>query len=140
MIALFVFIILVAAVVVITYQFQFDEMLSNEKELIIKDGLIRELIEKATINILVITADNGKHINVDGILITGDNYRTSFWFPYKVIVLGKGYGKRVTQDDWEYDVGYIRRYSQDYKFVKKLMKPKPEDIEQKQRQKLKLNK
>jgi hypothetical protein len=143
MIVLFILIIIAASITGISYLIQFDVNLNSKKELIIQDGLITELLEKIINNPdsdPIIIHDDGKHITVGRTLIKGDGYEVCFWFPYQVMILSKDFRDRVTDDDWGYDVGYIRRYSKDYALVKKLMKPKPSDIEQKQRQKLNLEK
>jgi hypothetical protein len=143
MVVLFILIIMAASIAGVSYWMQFDVHLNSKKERIIKDGLIAELLEK-TINNPdsdpIIIHDDGKHITVGRTLIKGEGYEVCFWFPYKVMILSKDFGNRVSQEDWGYDVGYIRRYSKDYALVKKLMVPKADSIEQKQRQKLNLNK
>ena len=56
-----------------------------------------------------------------------------FWFPYEVITIGSYSWENGT-------VGYITRYSKDYKHVNALLKKSKTDIEKTQREKLNLNK
>ena len=143
MVVLFILIITAASIAGVSYWMNFEVHLNSRKELIIKDGLVKELIEKAfndpNPNSIIIH-DDGKHITMGRTLIKGEGYDVCFWFPYKITILSKDFNDRVTNDDWGYDVGYIRRFSKDYELVKKLMVPKADSIEQKQRQKLNLNK
>lgn len=56
-----------------------------------------------------------------------------FWFPYEVVTRGAYSWENGT-------IGYITRYSKDYKHIKALLKIDKVGIEQTQREKLNLNK
>jgi hypothetical protein len=119
----------------ILYLMQFHIELDGKKEKIIKDGLIKELMNKATAD-----PDLGSFIiDIDeqtitmGKIVIRKHWSNMFWFPYEVITRGSY--------NWENGtVGYITRYSKDYKHVNALLKKSKTSIEQTQRQKLNLNK
>lgn len=140
---LLILLIMTTLILGFSYMNQFDMHLGGKKENIIKDGLITELLVKAVNDPnpgSIIVHEDGKHITIDRTLIKGDGYGVCFWFPYKVMVLAKEFRERKIEEDFGYDVGYIRRFSKDYAAVKKLMVVKPENIELKQREKLNLKK
>jgi len=56
-----------------------------------------------------------------------------FWFPYEVITRGSYSWENGT-------VGYVTRYSKDYKYINALLKKSKTSIEKTQREKLNLNK
>ena len=130
-------ILLFVGVVVMTvlYFIQFSDQLEGKKENIIKDGLIRELMAKAVAD----PDPTSFIINTDSETITMGKIRIRkhwsdmFWFPYEVVTKG--------EYSWENSaVGYITRYSKDYKHIKALLKIDKVGIEQTQREKLNLNK
>lgn len=130
-------ILLFVGVVVMTvlYLVQFYDELDGKKENIIKDGLIRELMTKAVAdpdpNSFIIDTDS-ETITMGKIRIT-KHWSDMFWFPYEVITKGAY--------NWENStIGYITRYSKDYKYIKALLKKSKSDIEKTQREKLNLNK
>ena len=139
---LVIILLLLASIIVLTvfYLIQFYFELDGKPEKIIKDGLVRELIDKATADpnptSFLIDTDKGT-INMGRILIRS-NYSEYFWFPYKVEKLPTEYHKRVTEDDWGSTIGYVQRYSKDYQHIKALLKKDKVNIEQTQRQKLEL--
>jgi hypothetical protein len=124
------------------YFLEFNMELDGKKEIIIKDGLVRELITKAVAdpdpNSFIIDTDL-KTITMGRIVIQ-KHWSDMFWFPYKVEKLSKEYNKRVTDDDWGGTIGYVRRYSKDYQHIKALLKKDKVNIEKTQREKLNLNK
>ena len=130
-------ILLFVGVMVMTalYLVQFYDELDGKKENIIKDGLIRELMTKAVAdpdpNSFIIDTDS-ETITMGKIRIR-KHWSDMFWFPYEVVTKG--------EYSWENNaVGYITRYSKDYKHIKTLLKIDKVGIEQTQREKLNLNK
>ena len=130
-------ILLFVGVVVMTmlYLVQFYVELDGKKENIIKDGLVRELMTKAVAdpdpNSFIIDTDS-ETITMGRIVIK-KLWSNMFWFPYEVVTKG--------EYSWENSaVGYITRYSKDYKHIKALLKIDKVGIEQTQREKLNLNK
>lgn len=119
----------------ILYFMQFHTELDGKKENIIKDGLIKELITKAVSDpdptSFIIDTDE-QTIAMDKIVIR-KHWANMFWFPYEVITRGSYSWENGT-------VGYITRYSKDYKHVNALLKKSKTSIEKTQRQKLNLNK
>ena len=124
-----------ALVMIISYIMQFYFELDGDKENIIKDGLIRELMTKATADpdptSFIINTDE-QTIEMDKIVIR-KHWANVFWFPYEVITRGSYSWENGT-------VGYVTRYSKDYKHINALLKKSKVGIEQTQRQKLNLNK
>ena len=130
-------ILLFVGVVVMTmlYLVQFYVELDGKKENIIKDGLVRELMTKAVADpdptSFIIDTDS-ETITMGKIRIR-KHWSDMFWFPYEVVTKG--------EYSWENSaVGYITRYSKDYKHIKTLLKIDKVGIEQTQREKLNLNK
>jgi len=119
----------------ILYFMQFYIELDGKKENIIKDGLIKELMNKAVSDpdptSFIIDTDE-QTIAMDKIVIR-KHWTNMFWFPYEVITRGSYSWENGT-------VGYITRYSKDYKHVNALLKKSKTSIEKTQRQKLNLNK
>jgi len=119
----------------ILYLMQFYVELDGKKENIIKDGLIKELMNKAVADpdptSFIIDIDE-QTIAMDKIVIR-KHWDQMFWFPYEVITRGSYSWENGT-------VGYITRYSKDYKHVNALLKKSKTSIEKTQRQKLNLNK
>jgi hypothetical protein len=122
-------------VMTVLYILQFYVELDGKKENIIKDGLIRELMTKATADpdptSFIINTDE-QTIEMDKIVIR-KHWANMFWFPYEVITRGSYSWENGT-------VGYVTRYSKDYKHINALLKKSKVGIEQTQRQKLNLNK
>ena len=119
----------------ILYFMQFHIELDGKKENIIKDGLIKELMNKAVADpdptSFIIDIDE-QTIAMDKIVIR-KHWANMFWFPYEVITRGSYSWENGT-------VGYITRYSKDYKHVNALLKKSKTSIEKTQIQKLNLNK
>jgi hypothetical protein len=123
---------------VVSYLVQFYTDLDGKKERIIKDGLIKELMNKAVAD----PDPNSFIINVDaqtitmGKIVIRKDYGNVFWFPYEVMT--------VTDSSsyyWDHKtVGHIIRFSKDYYLVRDLLKKSKTSIEQTQREKLNLNK
>jgi hypothetical protein len=138
----FIIFLLVVFVLVstVTYFAQFHAVLDGKRENLIRDGLVRELIDRATADpnptSFLINIEK-QTINMGRILIRSD-YSNFFWFPYKVEKLPTEYHKRVTEDDWGSTIGYVQRYSKDYQHIKALLKKDKVNIERTQRQKLEL--
>jgi hypothetical protein len=109
--------------------------LNWNKELLIKDGLIKELLNKASTDasVSIVIDTRHKSITVDRTTIR-DYY--SFWFPYKVDVQAKIYRERHTGVDCGGTVGYVTRFSKDYYAIKSLLKKEKVNIVELQKQKL----
>jgi hypothetical protein len=135
--------LLVGALVMgMLYIMQFYIDLDGDKENIIKDGLIKELMAKAVADPdpdSFIIDVNAQTITMGRTIVKKDGSGL-FWFPYYVKVRGKEYNQRQTQEDWGYDVGYVTRFSKDYYIIRDLLKKSKTNIEQTQREKLNLNK
>jgi len=137
MIVLLVLLFTGAVLMTVTYLVQFHVNLDGKKERIIKDGLIKELMNKAVAdpdpNSLIIDV-NAQTITMGNIVIRKD-YGDVFWFPYEVAITdGSSYYCN------QKTVGYIIHYSKDYYLVRDLLKKSKTDIEKTQREKLNLNK
>ena len=119
----------------ILYFMQFHIELDGKKENIIKDGLIKELMNKATADpdLGSFIIDTDAQTITMGKIIIRKHWSDMFWFPYEVITRGSYSWENGT-------VGYITRYSKDYKHVNALLKKSKTDIEKTQREKLNLNK
>jgi hypothetical protein len=114
---------------------QFYVELDGNKEKIIKDGLIKELMTKAAddpdLGSLIIDTD--EQTIIMGKIEIRKHWSDMFWFPYEVITTGSY--------SWENSiVGCITRFSKDYYLVSKLLKKSKTSIEKTQREKLNLNK
>jgi hypothetical protein len=135
---IFALLIAVAGVGIISYFMQYSVELDSNPENIIKDGLVQELIEKATNNPLT-----EFEIREDKIIAGRFEIRQNddaFWFPYYVYKVALPYGERNEIGDWGEKVGYVRWLSNDWKLIKDIMKQHKKPVEQKQRQKLNLEK
>jgi len=119
----------------ILYFMQFYIELDGKKENIIKDGLIKELMNKATADpdLGSFIIDTDVQTITMGKIVIRKHWSDMFWFPYEVITRGSYSWENGT-------VGYITRYSKDYKHVNALLKKSKTDIEKTQREKLNLNK
>ena len=119
----------------ILYLMQFYVELDGKKENIIKDGLIQELMNKATADpdLGSFIIDTDVQTITMGKIVIRKHWSDMFWFPYEVITIGSYSWENGT-------VGYITRYSKDYKHVNALLKKSKTDIEKTQREKLNLNK
>jgi len=130
--------IVVAIFGIISYFFQYSIELNSNPEQIIKDGLVKELIER-TVNDPSIP-----YVVKEDRIIAGRfeirQYNDAFWFPYYVYKTALPYHERQTTDDWDEKVGYVRWLSKDWKLIKELLKHNKKPVEQKQRQKLNLEK
>ena len=130
--------IAVAIFGVISYFMQYSIELNSNPEQIIKDGLVKELIER-TVNdpsIPFIIKEN--EIVAGRFAIRQTN--GTFWFPYYVYKTALPYHERQTDDDWGEKIGYVRWLSNDWKLINDLLKKNKKPVEQKQRQKLNLEK
>ena len=119
----------------ILYLMQFYVELDGKKENIIKDGLIKELMNKATADpdLGSFIIDTDVQTITMGKIVIRKHWSDMFWFPYEMITRGSYSWENGT-------VGYITRYSKDYKHVNALLKKSKTDIEKTQREKLNLNK
>jgi hypothetical protein len=136
MILLLVLLFVGALVFILMYLMQFYIELDGKKEKLIKDGLIKELMTKATAdpdpNSFIIDTDT-QTITMGKIVIR-KHWADMFWFPYEVTNEGGQYR-------WDkMTVGCITRFSKDYYLVSKLLEKSKTSIEKTQRQKLNLNK
>lgn len=124
--------------IIISYYAQYSIELDSKPENIIKDGLVKELIENTVNDPLIELEIDEDEIRAGRFKIkkSGD----AFWFPYFVYREALPYGQRKTTDDWDTNVGYVRWLSKDWKLIKELIKKSTKSIEQKQRQKLNLKK
>ncbi len=101
----------------ILYFMQFHIELDGKKENIIKDGLIKELMNKATADpdLGSFIIDTDVQTITMGKIVIRKHWSDMFWFPYEVITIGSYSWENGT-------VGYITRYSKDYKHVNALLK------------------
>jgi hypothetical protein len=114
---------------------QFYIELDGKKEKLIKDGLIKELMDKAAADsdLGSFIIDTDEQTIIMGKIEIRKHWANMFWFPYEVITTGSY--------SWENSiVGCITRYSKDYKHVNALLKKSKTSIEKTQREKLNLNK
>ena len=130
--------IAVAIFGIISYFMQYNLELNSNPEQIIKDGLIKELIER-TVNDTSIPFIIKENEIVAGRFAIRQTDGT-FWFPYYVYKTALPYHERKTDDDWDKKIGYVRWLSKDWKLINDLLKKNKKPIEQKQRQKLNLEK
>jgi len=123
---------------IISYLVQFQIDLDGKKERIIKDGLVKELMNKAVAdpdpNSLIINVD-AQTITMGKIVIRKD-YGNIFWFPYEVMTVTDGSSYYWDQKT----IGHIIHFSKDYYLVRDLLKKSKTSIEKTQREKLNLNK
>lgn len=131
-----ILLLLVAAVVgVASYLIAFLLELDGDKEYLIKDGLIKELLEKHSNQNIDISCDRYRtNIKIERIEIRSNV--GNWWFPYKVEKLALPITERITKGDWGETVGYITRFSKDYFYIKSLTKIEKKDKLQTQRHKL----
>ena len=123
---------------IISYFMQYSIELDSNPEEIIKDGLVKELIER-TVNDPSIPFTIGD----DEIVVGRFEIRKNdgiFWFPYYIYRTALPYHERRTGEDWDKRIGYVRWLSKDWKLINDLLKKNKKSIEQKQRQKLNLEK
>ena len=132
-----VLLITVAIFFTISYFMQYDIELDSKPERILKDGLVKELIERTINGPSTYTVEENK-ITVGRFEIRENN--GIFWFPYYVYRTALPYTERRTVGDWDEEVGYVRWLSKDWKLINDLLKKNKKSIEQKQRQKLNLEK
>lgn len=121
-----------------SYYFQYSIELNSKPEQIIKDGLVEELITKVVDSAIPLEINEDK-IKAGRFTIK-KSHSGAFWFPYLVYREALPYGQRNSVDDWDEDIGYVRWLSKDWRLIKELTKKSAKTIEQKQRQKLNLNK
>ena len=135
MILILVLLFVGTLVFTIMYLMQFYVELDGNKEKIIKDGLIKELMDKAAADpdLGSFIIDTDEQTIIMGKIEIRKHWADMFWFPYEVITRGSY--------SWESGtVGYVTRYSKDYKHVNSLLKKSKTSIEKTQREKLNLNK
>lgn len=130
--------IAVAIFGIISYFMQISIELDSNPEQIIKDGLIKELIER-TVNDTSSPFIIKENEIVAGRFVIRQTNGT-FWFPYYVYKTALPYHERHDIDDWGEKVGYVRWLSNDWKLINNLLKKNKKPVEQKQRQKLNLEK
>ena len=122
----------------VSYYLQYNIELDSKPERILKDGLVKELIEN------LVKSQVPLEVSEDGIKIGNfeirKSYSGAFWFPYFVYREALPFGQRKSEDDWGLTIGYVRWLSKDWKIVNDLVKKNKKSIEQKQRQKLNLEK
>jgi hypothetical protein len=138
-ITLIVAIIFLIATGAIVYFVEFDSEMGCKSEDILKDGLVNELLHKATNNPMTeFEISNGK-IKAGRFEIR-KNYAV-FWFPYYVHRCALPYKERTDNaNTWDERVGYVVRFSSDWRLIKALHKSKSVNKELTQREKLNLNK
>ena len=132
-----VLLITVAIFFTISYFMQYSIELDSNPEEIIKDGLIKELIERAVHNTSFPFLIEENKIVAGRFEIRKND---AFWFPYYVYKTALPYHERKTDDDWDKKIGYVRWLSKDWKLISELIKKNKKPVEQKQRQKLNLDK
>jgi len=135
MILILVLLFVGTLVFTVMYLMQFYVELDGNKEKIIKDGLIKELMTKATADpdLGSFIIDTDEQTIIMGKIEIRKHWADMFWFPYEVITTGSY--------SWENSiVGCITRFSKDYYLVNKLLKKSKTIIEKTQREKLNLNK
>jgi hypothetical protein len=135
---IYALLIAVAGFGIVSYFMQYSFELDSNPENIIKDGLVKELIER-TVNdpSIPYTVEENK-ITVGRFEIKKND--EAFWFPYYVYKTALPYRERHDIDDWGEKVGYVRWLSNDWKLINDLLKKNKKPVEQKQRQKLNLEK
>lgn len=135
---IYALLIAVAGFGIISYFMQINIELDSNPEQIIKDGLIKELIER-TVN-----DTSSPFIIKENEIVAGRfairQTNGTFWFPYYVYKTALPYCERHDIDDWGEKVGYVRWLSNDWKLINDLLKKNKKPVEQKQRQKLNLEK
>ena len=138
---IYVLLIAVAGFGIVSYFMQYSIELDSNPENIIKDGLVKELIEH-------IVNDTSSPYKVENNKIIVGRFEIrqnndAFWFPYYVYRNGlpfRPFRERHDIDDWDEKIGYVRWLSNDWKLIKELLKHHKTPVEQKQRQKLNLEK
>jgi len=123
---------------IISYFMQYSIELNSDPEQIIKDGLVKELIQNAIDNPSIPFSIEEDRIIVDRFEIRKNS--DAFWFPYYVYKKALPYNERSVRDHWDETVGYVKWLSKDWKLISELIKKNKKPVEQKQRQKLNLNK
>ena len=125
--------IIVSVVLGVMYILQFYGDLEGDKENVIKDGLITELLKNPQ-----------THIK-DGEIIIGrikikESIYGGIWFPYQVTKRALTFEERhyINEDPYSSTVGFIMLWSKDYFTIRKMFKQikSKQNIEQKQKQKL----
>lgn len=138
-ITLIVAIIFLIATGAIVYYVEFDSEINWKSENILKDGLVKELLERVTNDSVSELTISDEKIKAGRFEIR-KNYAV-FWFPYYVYRCALPYNERTTDiNTWDERVGYVVRFSRDWRLIKALHKSKSVNKELTQRQKLNLNK
>jgi hypothetical protein len=138
-ITLIVAIIFLIATGAIVYFVEFDSEINWKSENILKDGLVKELLERATNDPTTELTVSDEKIKAGRFEIR-KNYAV-FWFPYYVYRCALPYKERTDNDNtWDERVGYVARFSSDWRLIKALHKSKSVNKELTQREKLNLNK
>lgn len=123
---------------IVSYYVQYSVELDSKPEQILKDGLVEELITKTVDSAIPLEIHEDK-IKA-GRFVIRKNHNGGIWFPYLVYREALPYGQRNSIGDWDENIGYVRWLSKDWKLIKELTKKSAKSVEQKQRQKLNLNK
>jgi hypothetical protein len=128
------FLMLAAALVLgVMYVLQFKIDLDGDKEKVIKDGLITELLKNPQTHI----KDNNVVI---GRIEIKESIYGGIWFPYQVSKRALTFEERhyLNEDPYSSTVGFIMLWSKDYFTVRKMFKQikSKQNIEQNQKQKL----
>jgi hypothetical protein len=138
-ITLIVAIIFLVATGAIVYYVEFDSEMGCKSEDILKDGLVKELLERVTNDSVSELTISDEQIKAGRFEIR-KNYAV-FWFPYYVYRCALPYNERTADNNtWDETVGYVVRFSSDWRLIKALHKSKSVNKELTQRQKLNLNK
>ena len=119
---IFILILIIAFLIAlaILYVTQFYTELDGDSSKIIKDGLVEELLTKAT--------DAQIPVQLDYDTITIGRFEiiksdSMFWFPYYVYRNSLPFDERGNDElDWGENVGYVRWLSKDWKLIKNLIK------------------
>ena len=139
-ITLIVAIIFLIATGAIVYYVEFDSEINWKSENILKDGLVKELLERVTNDSVSELTISDEKIKAGRFEIR-KNYAV-FWFPYYVYRCALPYDERIKTGDygWDENVGYVARFSSAWRLIKALHKSKSVNKELTQREKLNLNK
>ena len=120
------------------YLVEVNVELDGDRNKILKDGLVGELLKKSLDEEVDVVVGNDD-ITVGTSFAIRKTYG-GIWFPYEVVKLALPFNERRTVEDWGGTVGYVTWLSKDYKVIKTLLnKRKKLDVDD-QRKKLNLDK
>ena len=115
-ITLIVAIIFLIATGAIVYFVEFDSEINWKSENILKDGLVKELLERVTNDSVSELTISDEKIKAGRFEIR-KNYAV-FWFPYYVYRCALPYNERTTDiNTWDERVGYVVRFSSDWRLI-----------------------